>query len=110
MITNEITLEYIIRKKLEFLDNNKIYDKDEYKNYNIGEKQAYNEMLCDLEKYDVDTFVKRYSEEYRKRDLVINEIENDSEREKMIGYDNAVVSILELIDPEYPYTCSTLFS
>lgn len=48
-MTKNITIKDIICSRINFLENNYIFDKNEYKHINKGELEAYREILIDIE-------------------------------------------------------------
>lgn len=101
----QFTIADIIERKIQFTNTNSIFDKIEYKENNEGELLAYNEMLADVKIMDEDEFVSKYLEIIEKigSKFENKEILDEKEIEKMSGYNNAIVSILELINPIYKY-------
>ncbi|WP_066254010.1 hypothetical protein [Neobacillus drentensis] len=95
----------IIERKIHFTNTNTIFDKIEYQYNDEGELQAYNEMLVDVKVMDEDKFVSKYlnivdtlAVQFEKKEFT-----DEKEIEKMSGYNNAIVSILECINPIFKY-------
>ena len=104
-LTKNVTLKDIICSRMNFIDNNNIFDKNEYMHINMGENEAYREILKDIELLTIDDFKNKYKCILKK---VSENFEEDNyisidERERMSGYNNAVVFVLSLINPEYEY-------
>lgn len=101
----QLTIEDIIERKIQFTITNSIFDKIEYKENDEGELLAYNEMLVDIKIMGEDTFINKYFEIIKKigRQFENEEILDAKKIENMSGYNNAIVSILELINPIYKY-------
>lgn len=101
----QFTIADIIERKIQFTITNSIFDKIEYKENDEGELLAYNEMLVDIKTMGEVEFVSKYLEIIKKigRQFENEEILDEKEIEKMSGYNNAIVSILELINPIYKY-------
>ncbi|SFM28821.1 hypothetical protein [Pelosinus propionicus] len=99
------TIEDIIKRKIQFTIDNNIFDKIEYKENDEGELLAYNEMLVDIKIMSEDIFVRKYMGivENIGRQFENEEILDEKKIEKMSGYNNAIVSIVELINPIYKY-------
>lgn len=101
----QFTIVDIIERKIQFTITNSIFDKTEYKENDEGELLAYNEMLVDIKTMGEDEFADKYLEIIKNigRQFENEEILDKKEIEKMSGYNNAIVSILELINPIYKY-------
>ncbi|HSQ88582.1 hypothetical protein [Romboutsia sp.] len=101
----QFNIEDIIKRKIQFTITNSIFDKIEYKENDEGELLAYNEMLADIEIMCEDEFVSKYLEIVEKIGIQFDnkEILDEKEIEKMSGYNNAIVSILKLINPIHEY-------
>ena len=48
-MTKNITIRDIIYSRIDFIENNNIFDKKEYMYVNKGEIEAYSEILTDIE-------------------------------------------------------------
>jgi hypothetical protein len=100
----QFSLIDIIERKIHFTKTNTIFDKIEFQYIDEGELQAYNEMLVDIKDMEEGEFVNKYLN-------IINtlagkfetDITDEKHREKMSGYNNAIVSILECINPILKY-------
>ena len=100
----QFTLVDVIERKIHFTNTNTIYDKTEFKDINEGELLAYYEMLADVKEMRENEFVSKYLTIIHKLAQIENEELSDKrEREKMSGYNNAIVSILKCINPIYEY-------
>lgn len=104
-IVNEITFKDIIEQKIKFTIKNDIFDEEEYRNTNKGELLAYNQMLGDIEILQVQTFVNKYIHILNdvNQKLDNNLVKDSKEIEKLSGINNAIVSVLKLINPVYEY-------
>lgn len=102
---SQITFKEIIEGKRKFILENNIFDKEEYKNTNDGEILAYNQILKDIEELQVQSFEAKYIEILKDIDqkLDMGFIKDNNEVEKIAGYNNAIVSVLKLINPIYEY-------
>lgn len=104
-MTKNITIKDIICSRINFLENNSIFDKNEYKYINKGELEAYREILIDIELITIDAFIKKYvcilKNISKNLDTEYNLDINECER--LSGYNNAIVFILSLINPLYEY-------
>ncbi|MBK5200327.1 MAG: hypothetical protein JJE21_02215 [Spirochaetaceae bacterium] len=101
----DFTIEDIIMRKMKFINSNNIYDKLEFMVYNEGQLLAYNEMLVDGRSMSEDEFLSKYLKIIGK---IKKQFENEgtldkTETERASAYNNAIVSILELINPIYLY-------
>ena len=97
-ILKDLPLIEIIKRKLSFMQaqHSKYFD-------NIGELQAYNDMIQDVMNMTEDKFVRKYLKIARdiEQKFNRNEITSQDEDHKLGGYSNAVVNVLLLIDPLY---------
>lgn len=59
-MTKNITIRDIIYSRIDFIENNNIFDKKEYMYVNKGEIEAYSEILTDIELLTIDAFVEKY--------------------------------------------------
>ena len=57
---NQFTLVDVIERKIHFTNTNKIFDKTDFKDNNVGELLAYNEMLADVKVMMENEFVSKY--------------------------------------------------
>ena len=57
-MTKNITIRDIIYSRIDFIENNNIFDKKEYMYVNKGEIEAYSEILTDIELLTIDAFVR----------------------------------------------------
>jgi hypothetical protein len=109
MISNkklsQFTLEDVIRRKIHFTNKNTIFNKTDFKNDNEGALLAYNRMLVDVKEMNEDEFVSKYLKIIKQLGVQFEnkEFTDESEIEKMSGYNNAIVSILKCIDPIYEF-------
>jgi hypothetical protein len=102
---NQFTLVDVIERKIHFTNTNTIYNKTDFKDNDAGELLAYNEMLADVKEMKENEFVSKYLNLINKLAIQFeNEAFTDKrEREKMFGYNNAIVSILKCINPIFEY-------
>jgi hypothetical protein len=102
---NQFTLVDVIERKIHFTNTNTIYNKTDFKDNDAGELLAYNEMLADVKEMKENEFVSKYLNLINKLAVQFeNEAFTDKrEREKMFGYNNAIVSILKCINPIFEY-------
>ena len=100
-----ITIRDIIYSRIDFIENNNIFDKKEYMYVNKGEIEAYSEILTDIELLTIDAFVEKYLCILKKVSEKLDNEHNlgDNEQERMSGYNNAIVFVLSLINPIYEY-------
>lgn len=105
-LTKYFDLNDIIFARINFIKNNNIFDKEEYKYYNIGELNAYEEILNDIEEFCISDFIKKYIEIIKKNSIDIGKessIGNSDKKERMVGYNNAIIFILSLLNPMFEY-------
>jgi hypothetical protein len=90
---------------MHFTKTNTIFDKADFKYNDEGEMWAYNEMLADVKEMKENEFVNKYLKIIKKlgEQFEDEEFNDKREIEKMSGYNNAIVSILECINPIYKY-------
>ncbi|MFP7486408.1 hypothetical protein SFC65_19780 [Priestia filamentosa] len=101
----KFTMVDVIQRKIDFINTNTIFDKTEYLDNDEGELLAYNEMLTDVKVMREDDFVSKYLTILKKLAIQFEneEFKNESEIDKMSGYNNAIVSVLKCINPIYQY-------
>lgn len=99
------TIEDIIERKIQFTISNTIFDKVENKENDKGELLAYNEMLLDIKIMSEDVFISKYLEIIERigKQFENEEILDEKKIAEMSGYNNAIISIVELINPIYKY-------
>lgn len=104
-MTKNITIRDIIYSRIDFIENNNIFDKKEYMYVNKGEIEAYSEILTDIELLTIDAFVEKYLCILKKVSEKLDNEHNlgDNEQERMSGCNNAIVFVLSLINPIYEY-------
>lgn len=102
---NEITFKDIIERKIDFIKKNDIFNQGDFINSNEGEILGYNQMLEDVEILQVQSFIDKYIRILNDINKKIDEnmVDNVNEVEKLVGYNNAIISVLEIIDPIYKY-------
>ncbi len=102
---NQFTLVDIIERKKHFTNTNTIFDKTEFQYTNEGALLAYNEMLADVKHMDENGFISKYLRIIKQLKVQFEdeEFKDEKEIEKMSGYNNAIVSILECINPIFSY-------
>lgn len=82
-----------------------MFDAEEYLLCNEGGLKAYDEMLEDLD-MEIEPFIEKYTAIVSENDNRIEqetEDENPDNDESLIGYNNAVLGILELLDFKYRF-------
>jgi hypothetical protein len=95
------TMGDIVNRKIHFTKTNTIFDKAEFQDMDEGELLAFHEMLCDVKVMNEEEFVSKYLNIIKKINM---QFENEEfANEKAIGYNNAIVSILECINPIYKF-------
>lgn len=101
----DITIKEIIAFRIDFIENNNIFDKNEYMFVNRGELEAYGEMLTDIEMLTIDEFAEKYLSILNKISIKLDNEQrlDNNEKERISGYNNAVAFILSLINPLYEY-------
>ena len=97
-----ITLEEIIRRKIQFHQDNKILDTHENKGYIRG----YIEILDDINMSE-DDFINKYLKVLKSLDVMFeNYDESKGNIDELSAYNNAIVDILRLLDEKYLYASS----
>ena len=101
----QFTLIDVIERRIHFTRTNTIFDKIDFKDYKEGEILAYNEILADVKEMKENEFVNKYLNIKTKLAVQFEneEFDDKKEVEKMSGYNNAIVTILECINPIYGY-------
>ncbi|MDN7243880.1 hypothetical protein [Planococcus shenhongbingii] len=101
---SEFTLIDVIERQVHFTKTNTIFDKIDFKDYDEGKLLAFSEMLEDVNTLKEDEFVDKYQNIMKKlaKKFEDNEAVED-EREKITGYNNAVVTIMMCINPHFEY-------
>ncbi|MEK4532143.1 hypothetical protein [Solibacillus sp. FSL K6-1554] len=104
---SQFTIVDIVERKIHFTKTNTIYDAEDYEIYNEGELKAFNEILIDVKVMTETEFVSKYLEIVKKIGKQMEDEQfkdtNKVEVEKLSGYNNAIVKILECINPVYMY-------
>ncbi len=103
--TKDYSISDIIRGKEDFVKNNRVFNAEEYLLCNVGGLKAYDEMLEDLD-METDSFIEKYAAivyEISRRIEQETEDEDHDIDESLIGYNNAVLGILELLDFKYKF-------
>ena len=102
---NQFTLVDVIERKKHFTNTNTIFDKIEFKEYNMGKLMAYDEMLVDIKEVNENEFVGKYSKTVHKLAVKFEnqEFTDEEKGEEISGYNNAIVSILTCINPIYEF-------
>lgn len=103
VVAGELTLYDIINRKLQFVNKSEYFNTEEYKLYNEGETLAYKLIMEDLIKFDTNNFINKYIKIIININAKIALTVDEEEKEWLAGYNNAVISVLELIDPVYKY-------
>ena len=102
----EFTLIDVIERQVHFTKTNTVFDKTDFKDYDEGKLLAFSEMLKDINQMKEDEFVDKYRNIMKKlaNRFEANEaVEDESEVEKLVGYNNAIVTIMMCIDPNFEY-------
>lgn len=102
----EFTLIDVIERQVHFTKTNTVFDKTDFKDYDEGKLWAFSEMLKDINHMKEDEFVDKYQHIMKKlaNRFEANEaVEDDSKVEKIAGYNNAIVTIMMCIDPNFEY-------
>lgn len=108
MLMYEIRLFEIVKRKLEYIENSDIYKNRDLIYVKEGEIKAYNEILADIEVKEEQEYVEKYlnilRELNKKFEMIDYEAKtNDIEQERLTGYNNAIVSVLTLLNPKYEF-------
>ena len=108
MLMQEIRLFEIVKRKLEYIENSDVYKDRDLIYVKEGEIKAYNEILADIEVKEEQEYVEKYlnilRELNKKFEMIDYEVKtNDIELERITGYNNAIVSVLALLNPKYEF-------
>lgn len=104
----EFTLLDVIERQIHFTKKNTIFDEKDFETYNEGCLLALNEILTDVKEMDEDEFTNKYLLIMKKLAGQFEELEEDKfndegEVDKLSGYNNAIISIMMCINPQYQY-------
>ena len=104
---SQFTIVDIVERNIHFTKTNTIFDAEDYEIYNEGQLQAFNEILIDVKAMTETAFLNKYLEIVKKIGKQMEDEHfkdtNILEVEKLSGYNNAIVKILECINPKYAY-------
>ena len=104
----EFTLLDIIERQINFTKTNTIFDRKDFETYNEGSLLALKEMLADVKEMTEDEFTNKYLNIMRKladqfEGFEEKEFNDEGEVDKLSGYNNAIISIMMCINPQYQY-------
>lgn len=103
----EIKLETIIRRKIEFLNSSKMYSDEEMNNYKSGELKAYDMIMLEINRLDEKRFEEKLINSFEDIQIYFesdsNERLNQNELEELVGFNNAIVYVLSLLNPKYEF-------
>ncbi len=103
----EIKLETIIRRKIEFLNSSKMYSDEEMNNYKSGELKAYDMIMLEINRLDEKRFEEKLINSFKDIQIYFesdsNERLNQNELEELVGFNNAIVYVLSLLNPKYEF-------
>lgn len=106
MPVSEIKLQEIIQRKVLYIESSDIYKGMEFEYVKKGEINAYQQMISDIsnmcECEFVDKYLKILQEIEREFDM-IDDSNHKNTIEELAGYNNAVVFVLSLINPQYEF-------
>ncbi|MCC5893460.1 hypothetical protein [Exiguobacterium sp.] len=99
------TLIDLVERKIQFTKTNPIFDQNEFKHNNEGERLAYREMLSDMKEMKEDEFLDKYLHLLKTlaKKFESNAFTDKREQEKMTGYNIGIVFVLKCIDPIYEF-------
>lgn len=109
MLVKEIKLKEIIERKIDYIKSDKRYQDIELKNVAKGELVAYGEMIYDIENMDEQVFVHKYIGILKRIEILFEDgrgqdcYDNNTEIEQLSGYNNAIVFVLALLNPQYEF-------
>lgn len=103
-----LTLKEIIEREVQFINQNNIFDKDEYQHVFSGEIKAYKELLSDMCILEEKSFYEKYLGIAKAiNEILSNEdtcgFQDSIKKEELMGYSGAINSVLVMIRPEYEY-------
>lgn len=104
----EFTLLDVIERQIHFTKTNTIFDRKDFETYNEGSLLALNEMLADVKEMTEDEFTNKYLNTMQKladqfEGFEEKEFNDEGEVDKLSGYNNAIISIMMCINPQYQY-------
>lgn len=100
-IAGKISIEEIIRRKIEFCR----HDTFESVNVNRGYVRGYEEMLKDMDMTE-EKFSEKYLLKISELDTVFESTDYRNNKDfidELSGYNNAIISVLAMIDEKYRY-------
>lgn len=102
----KLTLVEIVQRLKNFEEHEaikyQIYEKED--DHNIGAIKAYEQIIDDLVKMNEKEFIEKYLTILSKLDSYFeNADETDEKVEFCVGYNNAVVDVMKIINPKYQY-------
>ena len=108
MYVYEINFESIVERKIFYIKTSKMYAGSEMEHIKKGELRAYDFILSKIKNLDEKNFtevmlkafkeVQCYFEQEHMGELQQNEIE------ELVGYNNAIVFVLTLLNPRYEFS------
>lgn len=108
MQMKEICLFELVKRKLEYIENSDVYKDREFIHIKDGEVKAYKEMLADIEVKEEQEYNDKYLNIVRELNKRFEKIDlaaeiNNIEKERLVGYNNAIVFVLTLLNPKYEF-------
>ncbi len=108
MCVYEINFEAIIERKVQYIKTSKMYTDIEMKNIKKGELKAYDFILLEMKKLDENSFVEKMVKAFKEVQVYFEQEHLDelqqNEMEELVGYNNAIVFVLTLLNPQYEFT------
>ena len=107
MYVQEIKLKTIIERKVEYIKTSDIYMDKELVNVKKGELEAYDSILNDMNALSEICFVEKYTRIFCNKQkgfeqTYLEKLEQ-TEIEELTGYNNAIVFVLSLLDPQFEF-------
>lgn len=100
-LLSRFTLANMIEREIMFIHKQTIFDKAYYQSYDEGRLLAFEQMLEDVRAMYEDEFVNKYL-------ALLNSVTDpfktyEQQDHKLVGYNDAILTIITYIRPEYPY-------
>lgn len=102
---SSFTLANMIEKEIMFIYKQTIFDKAYYQSYEEGRLEAFEQMLEDVTVMYEDEFINKYLTllDSVTDSFKTSEHQDEAVEHKLAGYNDAILSIITYIRPEYPY-------
>ncbi|WP_214782974.1 hypothetical protein [Exiguobacterium sp. s183] len=104
-LLSRFTLANMIEREIMFIYKQTIFDKAYYQSYDEGQLSAFEQMLEDVTVMYEDEFINKYLTllDSVTDSFKTSEHQDESIQYKLAGYNDAILTIITYIRPEYPY-------